>query len=1318
MEEVKEASQTKKEMERDDTIVIADLKLLSFIPDAAPSECSVSQSLSRHLQSRRRKSTQSLQSHLEQWIELNNQSITKIPSPALQAAIYLYNHPNQFKPLNIDLIPYDNDEENTVKLFITLPRSALPEAHHDPRQILKPNPVLQSVLWHVNRFDRFKLAPRDDIDIKTSPCGFIGCDAACCPQPNSPSQKRLDFHLDRIFEKQSLSQSTTTPPTPSIYKNISSKSQLLLLPEEILHKIAISLHPADLTTLSSCSPVVEHLLLHVIPCLRLRLFPHQVNALRKMISMESLQKIEEQMPSLHIVKIPPPSNLVVDLVNGAFLWLSNGIPCVSPPNGGLFCDQPGLGKTITALALVLKTLGRIPRVPQGAKGIEIRKGFWVFREPFVRRFETYGQSLLDVPERRERLLPNEFRRRSRDSLRNVQHTDFLGIGLSKSVPSRNRRHSRSSNSNGTPTTVIIGKYINGNDDIDSKDDDEIDEEIDDDDEIIILSAATLIVVPTVLTPHWMSQIYDHVDYRQLRILFVYSKYDVPSSASILARNYDIVVAPFDVIREYFSSLRDSAPVLLRVLFYRLIVDEGHSLSSTPTSTVQSDFTSVCSRLRAQCRWVMTGTPTPRTLHTSDVDYLHSLLRFIRDEAYGLDKKAWDAGIRLPYSEFKIESIEKLGKILGRVMIRANKSILKVKCRVRNVILDFSEASATSYNGLVRIVRRNLITSDWFSSDHLESLLHKRNIKEARSVFTNLKLACCAGGTMAISFGEKDVCETLDVLYDEYLQWGNLQEKNRFTDPTFDLHLLKATTIDLENDEDRKKMETLQQSKKLHEQLLNDGKQFTRLPRYKKNGQYERAIYCGRLHEIAEAFLSGSTPCQECHKTTAVPMVTPCAHIVCDECIVKDRTKCIVSTCGKPYRMDKNYIPENLLELQPSASSNDWILDWYSTESAKVNYVINRIENLPKLEEWEQNGSTKPTRKTPKVIVHSEYGEHLKYVMLKMKQSPLKDKFVEMSKNTSDYTDYLKGKTASQVAIESIERFRNDDNISVLLMNSRHGAVGLDLSFVQYVFLLEPVWDRAVELQIVSRAHRIGCKHDILVERLAMRDSVEHAMLKSLKGYVDGDTDTDTDTDNGDGEVNEDERGEEIKNVYDIQVSGVARDRAKRDQRRKAHLFRKLKIVKIGQDEEAEVQTEGENYEATVEKEDNVENATAENVAEEASSVQESPTTSTKKRAQPADISDRGQAEVKVKRKLNNVIVKNEEAENVADVTEEASSSRESQTTSTSVVEAKLNREMHEITVGKVKDEEIEELKVETVETVVEAGNEASSSQHQRERDVK
>ena len=69
-------------------------------------------------------------------------------------------------------------------------------------------------------------------------------------------------------------------------------------------------------------------------------------------------------------------------------------------------------------------------------------------------------------------------------------------------------------------------------------------------------------------------------------------------------------------------------------------------------------------------------------------------------------------------------------------------------------------------------------------------------------------------------------------------------------------------------------------------------------------------------------------------------------------------------------------------------------------------------------------------------------------------------------------------------------------IGVLLMD-KSGSVGLDLSFVPHVFLMEPFLDAALEEQVVARAHRMGARSKVTVEMLVMKVPCAGCMLPQL-----------------------------------------------------------------------------------------------------------------------------------------------------------------------------------------------------------------------------
>jgi SNF2 family DNA or RNA helicase len=77
----------------------------------------------------------------------------------------------------------------------------------------------------------------------------------------------------------------------------------------------------------------------------------------------------------------------------------------------------------------------------------------------------------------------------------------------------------------------------------------------------------------------------------------------------------------------------------------------------------------------------------------------------------------------------------------------------------------------------------------------------------------------------------------------------------------------------------------------------------------------------------------------------------------------------------------------------------------------------------------------------------------------------------------------------------VERFQNDSACGLFLISLKAGGLGLNLTSAEYVFLLDPWWNPAVEAQAVDRAHRIGQTRQVFAYRLIARDTVEEKVLQ-------------------------------------------------------------------------------------------------------------------------------------------------------------------------------------------------------------------------------
>jgi len=116
----------------------------------------------------------------------------------------------------------------------------------------------------------------------------------------------------------------------------------------------------------------------------------------------------------------------------------------------------------------------------------------------------------------------------------------------------------------------------------------------------------------------------------------------------------------------------------------------------------------------------------------------------------------------------------------------------------------------------------------------------------------------------------------------------------------------------------------------------------------------------------------------------------------------------------------------------------------------------------------------------KILIFSQFVKHLDIVR------------ELLAKRGLDYC-YLDGATKNREA--QVERFQNDDNVRLFLISLRAGGLGLNLTEADYVFLLDPWWNPAVEAQAIDRAHRIGQTKKVFTYKFIMSDSVEEKILE-------------------------------------------------------------------------------------------------------------------------------------------------------------------------------------------------------------------------------
>jgi len=157
--------------------------------------------------------------------------------------------------------------------------------------------------------------------------------------------------------------------------------------------------------------------------------------------------------------------------------------------------------------------------------------------------------------------------------------------------------------------------------------------------------------------------------------------------------------------------------------------------------------------------------------------------------------------------------------------------------------------------------------------------------------------------------------------------------------------------------------------------------------------------------------------------------------------------------------------QGLTRLRQIANHPRLADETYTHESGKLREVLRMIRNV--------------VAEGHKVLVFSQFVQHLALVRTALNERQL------------PYA-YLDGATRDRPA--EVARFQDNEDLKIFLISLKAGGVGLNLTAADYVFILDPWWNPAVEAQAVDRAHRIGQQRPVFTYKFITQGTVEEKIL--------------------------------------------------------------------------------------------------------------------------------------------------------------------------------------------------------------------------------
>lgn len=167
---------------------------------------------------------------------------------------------------------------------------------------------------------------------------------------------------------------------------------------------------------------------------------------------------------------------------------------------------------------------------------------------------------------------------------------------------------------------------------------------------------------------------------------------------------------------------------------------------------------------------------------------------------------------------------------------------------------------------------------------------------------------------------------------------------------------------------------------------------------------------------------------------------------------------------------KLHVLEALLRLRQAASHSGLVDPKRMEEpSAKIQLLIKHMQEVI------QEGH--------KVLIFSQFTSLLAIVRNRLNEEGI-------------VHEYLDGQTDDRKT--PVDRFQTDPACKAFLISLKAGGTGLNLTAADYVFILDPWWNPAVEAQAIGRAHRMGQTNKVIAYRMIAKGTVEEKILDLQK----------------------------------------------------------------------------------------------------------------------------------------------------------------------------------------------------------------------------
>ncbi|KAK5116605.1 hypothetical protein LTR85_009230 [Meristemomyces frigidus] len=567
--------------------------------------------------------------------------------------------------------------------------------------------------------------------------------------------------------------------------------------------------------------------------------------------------------------------------------------------------------------------------------------------------------------------------------------------------------------------------------------------------------ATLIICPKSVMSNWVEQIEAHVKRDKLSF-YSYHGSSRTDDVEFLA-SHNIVLTTYNTAGAEFAV---KGRPLAAINWFRIVLDEAHQIRNQATQVSKA-----CCDLAAQRRWAVTGTPVQNGLGD-----LGALIKFLRIKPFD-EAHAWAQYIIAPFRSANTDVVASLRLLVDSITLRRLKDTIDLKGRYERIVrLNFTPKNRKIYEPLAGGAGKQLaLLSGGVKGNQLKGKAYAHVLKS----IGRLRAFCAHGLDM---FNDEDRQEIVEGLNPE-----------------------NAIAIDLGDEPSLEQFQFVtekQAYETLHVMGESDADRCEKCNR--KIGEDTSEIDSEGALNLADDDDEESSSDDD-SKDDTIGYLNPCYHLICPKCrddyVAKsqstltqdDRHRC---PCCEAYIRRglfeyhhstlREFIEERLVNIKSKRNKGRAPRDTslYNGPSEKVEALLEGLKASAR--EY-----VPPSEPPIRSVVFTGWTTYLDLIELALDDNDIG--YVRL-----DGTMSVKQRTAV------LDRFKNDPDVTVILVSIKAGGQGLNFTAANKVYMMEPQYNPGVQQQAIDRVHRLGQKRDVEITHYIMNDSVEEGILKLQK----------------------------------------------------------------------------------------------------------------------------------------------------------------------------------------------------------------------------